>query len=272
MNPSVMTAPLPALFVPHGAPTSALAPGAAGDALRIAAETLPRPRGIVVVSAHWEAPVPTLGVAANFETIHDFWGFPAPLYDLRYPASGSPAIAEEVRQALVAGGFPVALDASRGLDHGAWIPLRQMYPGADIPVVPLSLLHGQGPAAHFAVGRALAPLTASGILILASGNLTHNLRDFQFVRQTASGSLPYVEAFSDWTWDHLAAGDGEAVIDYRSRAPEAARAHPSEEHILPLHVALGAAGPAWTAERLYRGIDSLVLAMDTYAFHPKDVQ
>mgnify|MGYP001398933212 CR=1 FL=1 len=272
MNPIVMDTTLPALFVPHGAPTFALAPGAAGAAMAAAARALPRPRAIVVVSAHWEVDVPTLGVAEELETIHDFWGFPAPLYDLRYPARGSLAAAEEVRQALRRGGYQARLDTGRGLDHGAWIPLRQMYPAGDIPVVPLSLLHGQGPAAHFALGRALAPLLAKGILVLASGNLTHNLQDYGIARLNGTGSPAYVGRFADWMWQRLAAGDSAAVIDYRQLAPEAARAHPGEDHLLPLHVALGAAGPAWTAERLYDGIDNLVLAMDAYAFHPQELQ
>lgn len=272
MNPNVMNSPLPALFVPHGAPTFALSPGAAGAAMRGAAEALPRPRGIVVVSAHWEAEMATIGIAEDFDTIHDFWGFPAPLYDLLYPASGSLELAQEVHRALEVAGFPVAFDAGRGLDHGAWIPLRQMFPAADIPVVPLSLLHRQGPDAHFALGRALAPLLARGILVLASGNLTHSLRDYQVACMNGSGTPAYVGAFAAWMWEHLAAGDSAAVVDYRARAPEAARAHPSEDHLLPLHVALGAAGPAFAAERLYSGIDDLVLAMDAYAFHPKELQ
>lgn len=272
MNPIVMAHRIPALFVSHGAPTMALDPGATGLALRAAAAALPQPRGIVVVSAHWEAELPTLGVAQDFDTIHDFLGFPAPLYDLHYPAGGSLDIAEEVHRALSAAGYPVAFDAHRGLDHGAWVPLREMFPAADIPVVPLSLMHGQGPAAHYALGQALAPLLGRDILILASGNLTHNLGDYQSATMTRAGSLAYVDAFADWMWARLESGDSQAVVDYRQAAPEAARAHPSEDHILPLHVALGAAGPAWVAERLHSGIDHLVLAMDAYAFHPKELQ
>lgn len=270
MNSQLHT--LPALFVPHGAPTFALKPGAAGDAMTRTAAALPRPRAIVVVSAHWETEVPTVGVADDLETIHDFWGFPEPLYGIRYPARGSLAIAEEVRKALRDGGFEVRLDAGRGLDHGAWIPLRQMYPEADIPVVPLSIQHGQGPEHHFRLGRALAPLLAQGILVLASGNLTHNLSDYRTAYLGGTGSPAYVAEFADWMWQHLAAGDAEAVIDYRRQAPHAFRAHPSEDHILPLHVALGAGGAGYAAERLHAGIDDLVLAMDMVAFHPKEPQ
>lgn len=134
-----MNAPLPSLFVPHGAPTFALAPGAAGAALRDEAQRLPQPRAIIMVSAHWDTAVPTVGVADRLDTIHDFWGFPEPLYEIRYPASGCREAAGEVAAALSAAGLPVQQDAERGLDHGAWIPLRLMYPHAEVPVIPLSL-------------------------------------------------------------------------------------------------------------------------------------
>ena len=270
MSTMLTTSPqsLPALFVPHGAPTFALQSGAAGSAMSKVAMALPRPRAIIVVSAHWETEIPTLGTAENLETIYDFWGFPAPLYDIRYPAHGSPSIAEEVRCLLQKSGFESRLDRTRGLDHGAWIPLRQMFPEADIPVIPLSILRGLGPEAHFRLGQALAPLLEQGILLLASGNLTHNLMDYRIASQSGSGTPAYVSEFADWMWTHLANGDHAALLNYRNLAPNAARAHPSEDHLLPLYVALGAAGAGATAERLYTGIADLVLAMDMYSFRP----
>lgn len=258
----------PALFVPHGAPTFALAPGAAGAALAQTAGRLPRPRAIVVVSAHWDTAAPTVGTACDFETIHDFWGFPAELYDLRYPAHGDLEAAEEVRRLLHRAGFDPRLDHGRGLDHGAWIPLRLMYPQADVPVVPLSIQSRLGPAHHFRLGRALAPLLHEGVLVVASGNLTHNLHDFHRASLAGSGTPDYVGELAGWMWERLAAGDSAAVVAYREQAPGAARAHPSEDHILPLHVALGAAGAEYRAERLHAGVDSFVLAMDAYAFWP----
>lgn len=264
-----MTATLPVLFVPHGAPTFALHPGAAGAALAGAAARLPRPRAIVVVSAHWDTREPTLGAAEERKTIHDFWGFPDGLYNIDYPVGGDPAVTEEVRTALLAAGFPVRLENNRGLDHGAWIPLRLMYPQADIPVIPLSLQSAQGPAHSHALGRALAGLPERGLLIVASGNLTHNLRDYQLIARSNGDSPAYVRAFADWIWNRLERHDTDALIDYRTQAPDGVRAHPSEEHLLPLHVALGAAGNDWTVERLYSGIDDYVLAMDSFAFWPK---
>ncbi len=233
-----------------------------------AASALPLPRAILVVSAHWETDVPTIGCAEHLETIHDFWGFPPALYDMRYAAQGNLAMAEEVSRLLRQDGLSPRLDKSRGLDHGSWIPLRQMFPAANIPVIPLSLQPGLGPQHHLRLGRALAPLLEQGVLLLASGNLTHNLTDFRTAAPGANGNPSYVGEFADWIWAHLAEGNSTALLNYRHLAPYAARAHPSEEHILPLFVALGAAGLSYTAERLYSGIADHVLAMDMFAFRP----
>jgi 4,5-DOPA dioxygenase extradiol len=259
-------APQPALFVPHGAPTFALRPGAAGAALAGIAGRLARPRAIVVVSAHWETSVPTVGLATRLETIHDFGGFPAELYQMRYPATGCPEAAREVAQAIAAEDLPVDFDARRGLDHGAWVPLRLMFPEADVPVVPLSIQPDRGPAHALRVGRALAPLRERGILVIASGNLTHNLRDYFVAAQTGGHTPAYVREFADWMWDRLEARDVDALLDYRRVMPSAARAHPTEEHLLPLYVALGAGGDEFTAERFHAGIDDYVLAMDAFSF------
>lgn len=266
-NPS-----LPALFVAHGAPTMVLAPGAAGAALTRAAAKLPRPRAIVVVSAHWQTERLTVGIAPQrapeFETMHDFSGFPPELYRIRYPARCDLGVAEQVRALLDDGGFETQVDDSRGLDHGAWTPLLLMYPAADIPVIAVSLQGGLGPKHHFQVGRALGALLADGVLLLASGNLTHNLGDFRLSFSDSGRTPAYVREFADWMWQHIAAGDEQALLAYRQRAPHAVRAHPTEEHLLPLYVALGAAGRACRPECLYTGVDSVVLAMDSFAFWP----
>jgi len=263
-----LTAPpaLPALFVPHGAPTFALTPGAAGHALAAFADTLPAPRAIVAVSAHWSTDEATVGSAGRPATIHDFHGFPAALDAIRYPAPGDPGLAGEIADRLAAHGIPVHADARHGLDHGAWIPLRLMYPAADIPVVTLSLQAYRGTEHHLRLGAALAGLGREGVLVVASGNLTHNLGDYRGAG--ATGAPPaYVRRFADWIWQQLEQGRSETLLRYRSLAPDAARAHPSEEHLLPLFVALGAAGDAWRAERLHSGVEDGVLAMDAFAFH-----
>lgn len=259
----------PTLFVPHGAPTFALRPGAAGAALAAAADALALPRAIVIVSPHWDTAVPTVGFADRPETIHDFWGFPEALYALRYPATGCREAAEEVVRALQAAGLPAEQDRQRGLDHGAWVPLRLMFPNADVPVIPLSIQSQAGTAHHLRLGQALAGLARRGFLLIASGNLTHNLRDYQLVQRAGGQTPAYVRAFADWVWERLAAGDTAALLDYRAQAPGGVQAHPSEEHLLPLFVALGAAGNQAAVRRFHAGIDDYVLAMDAFAFQPQ---
>ncbi len=254
------------LFVPHGAPTFALRPGAAGAALRAYAEQLPRPRAVVMVSAHWQTLQPTVGTARRLETIHDFWGFPEALYDIRYPASGCPEGAKAVMAALETAGYEVAEDNSRGLDHGAWVPLRLMYPDADVAVIPVSLPARGGPEAAYRLGLALAPLAEQGFLVLGSGSVTHNLMDYQRAWQLGGGTPPYVRGFADWLAQHMAAQDLPKVLHYRQQGPGGAQAHPSEEHLLPLFVAWGAAGPQAQSERFFAGIDDFVIAMDAFAF------
>ena len=261
-----MTPTPTALFVPHGAPTFALRPGAAGAAMTAAVSTLPLPRAIIIVSAHWDTAVPTVGLAERPETIYDFWGFPDELYSLRYPATGCREAANAVVAALTTAGLPVATDAEHGLDHGAWVPLRLMFPEADVPVIPLSLQSRGGPQQAYALGQALAPLAAKGFLVIASGNVTHNLRDYQQAARNHGQTPAYVRQFTDWLADRLAANDIPALLDYRRQAPGAVQAHPSDEHLLPLYVALGAGGKAAKAERFHAGIDDYVIAMDAYKF------
>ncbi|HUN67317.1 MAG TPA: class III extradiol ring-cleavage dioxygenase, partial [Burkholderiales bacterium] len=197
------------------------------------------------------------------ETIHDFYGFPKPLYAIQYPAPGSPALGERALALLKVAGFTAAIDGCRGLDHGAWSPLLHMYPRADVPVVQVSVQTGLGPKHHLALGRALAPLAQEGILILGSGHMTHNLRER---RGEGAAPLPYVKEFQAWVRERIVHKDFDALDDYRARSPGGARAHPTDEHFLPLFVALGAAGPDFRAELLYDGIETGSLAMDAYRF------
>jgi 4,5-DOPA dioxygenase extradiol len=256
---------LPALFVGHGAPTFTLDPGAAGAALAAAPDRWPRPRAVLSVSAHWKTSVPTLGGATRPETVHDFWGFPQPLYDLQYPAPGDPDLARRAAELLGQAGLSADIAPHRGLDHAVWIPLRLMYPGAEVPVVPMSIQSRLGPEHHLHLGQALAPLLTQGVLLVASGNLTHNLGHWH---QTGQVSLDYVADFSNWLRERLAGGDVAGLLDYRRIAPGAREAHPTEEHLLPLYAALGAAGTAFRAEPLYRGVSERILAMDSYALWP----
>ncbi|MCL7715308.1 DODA-type extradiol aromatic ring-opening family dioxygenase [Stenotrophomonas mori] len=256
---------MPSLYLSHGSPMTALQPGAVGARLAELAAALPRPRAIVVASAHWLAPAPRVSAAPVPETLHDFTGFPDALYRLHYPAPGAPALAEEVAAHLAAAGLPATLDPQRGLDHGAWVPLRYLYPRADVPVLQLSIQPRLGPVHQFALGRALAPLRARGVLVIGSGSLTHNLHEQRGYPPGAEA--PYVRPFTGWVEARLAADDLPALFDYRRQAPFAAQAHPTDEHLLPLYVAMGAVGSERLgARRIEAGIELGFLAMDLYRF------
>jgi len=243
----------------------AIEPGDAGRAWAELGRTLPRPRAVLMVSAHWETAVPMLSGNTRPETIHDFGGFPPELYRLAYPAPGAPELATRCVALLKAADVAAGVDGCRGLDHGAWVPLRWMYPDADVPVVQLSVQPGLGAAHHVQLGRALAPLTGDGVLIMGSGHATHNLRDWM-ANARRSEPLKYAKAFSDWLAAALAAHDTDTLVAWRERAPEATRAHPSDEHFLPLFVAYGAAGAAPQPERVVAGFLNGALAMDSYLF------
>jgi len=258
---------MPVLFLSHGAPTIPLEAGETGEAWRKLAAQLPRPSAILVVSAHWEAHIPTISRAIHPETIHDFSGFPAELYQLQYTAPGAPEMAQAAARALQQAEIPVQLDEARGLDHGAWIPLSLMYPQADIPVAQLSLQPDKDPAWHIALGRALRPLREQGVLIVGSGSITHNLRAL-FKHPSGAPAPEWVTEFCDWIAAKIKAGDLEALDAYRSRAPHAVQNHPTDEHLLPLFVALGAANQIDGAVHLNHVMTYGMLAMDAWLFDP----
>ena len=255
-----MTA-MPVLFVSHGSPMHALDAGAVSRAWKGVAARLPKPKAILMASAHWEADVPMFTGATKPETIHDFYGFPPPLYQIQYRAPGDPELASKARQLLKNAGIAAGIDGCRGLDHGAWSPLVHMYPEADIPVVQLSVQTALGPRHHLELGRALAPLADEGVLLFGSGHMTHNLRD----RRDAPPA-DYVLAFQDWVDQRVSNGETDLLADYRSQAPGAVRAHPTDEHFLPLFFSVGAARAGKKPERFYRDIETSALAMDAYLF------
>jgi 4,5-DOPA dioxygenase extradiol len=258
-----MMSTMPTVFVSHGAPTLAIQPGEAGAALRALTPDVPPPSAILMVSAHWETQAPVLSTATQPETIHDFGGFPEQLYRIRYPAPGAPELAQRAKALLDAGGFPTTLDPTRGLDHGAWVPLLFLYPDADVPVTQLSIQPHLSPVHHYRMGEALRQLTHEGVLIVASGSLTHNLREF---RGRPGAVEPYVRAFQQWMKTAIEANDVAALLDYRRLAPDAVRAHPTDEHLLPLFVALGAAHARENVRRITDEVTFGVIAMDTYVF------
>lgn len=253
---------LPSLFISHGSPMLALEPGASGPALARLAEQLPKPRAIVLVSAHWESRELTVANGTQPKTWHDFGGFPPALFAVQYPAPGSPTVAEQVVQCLAAAGLPATLDPHRPFDHGAWVPMSLMYPAADVPIVQVSLPSAEGPRLQHAVGKALAVLRERGILLVGSGSITHNLRELDWHSADDKAS-DWAQAFRDWMVEHLEANEEAALFDYRQRAPYAVRNHPSEEHLLPLYFAWGAGG---AFELAYQGFTLGALGMDIYRF------
>ena len=253
---------LPSLFISHGSPMLALEPGASGPALARLAAQLPRPKAIVVVSAHWESTELRVASHPHPHTWHDFGGFPAALFAVQYPAPGEPTLARQLAQRLDDAGLPAVLDPNRPFDHGAWVPLSLMYPAADIPVVQVSLPSQQGPAFQEQVGKALAVLREEGVLLIGSGSITHNLRELDWHAGPESIE-PWALAFRDWMIDKLAANDTPALHGYRQQAPFAVRNHPSDEHLLPLYFARGAGGRFGIA---HQGFTLGALGMDIYRF------
>ncbi|HEY2684838.1 MAG TPA: class III extradiol ring-cleavage dioxygenase [Steroidobacteraceae bacterium] len=253
----------PSLFVSHGAPTFALEPGLLGPALsQLGRDIRPRVTAILVVSAHWQTHGVRVMAAARPETVHDFGGFPEELYALRYPAPGAPQYAAKACALLASAGFASELDASRGLDHGAWVPLRYLAPEADLPVFQVSLPEDADPKTAFDIGKALAPLRAEGVLLMGSGSLTHNLHDV--FRGTVDRE--YAQNFTRWVESSLKKDDTDALLDYRARAPEALRAHPSDEHFLPLLTAMGARAGGDRLRILSGGVTYGVLSMDSFVW------
>ena len=264
-----MNTRMPTAFISHGSPMHAIDAGAAGEAWHALAEyintTHGKPRAILIASAHWETNIPMVTGAAMPETIHDFGGFPDALYRIQYRAAGDTALAEHIQALLKEAGICGGIDAHRGLDHGAWSPLLHMYPHADIPVVQLAIQSDRGARHHLALGRALQSLRDEGVLIIGSGHMTHNLRDF-FTQRGQTGVAAYASEFRNWIDVRIHEHRIEELADWNEQAPSALRAHPSPEHFLPLFVALGAAGDNYATHAVFSGFDGPSLAMDAYRF------
>jgi aromatic ring-opening dioxygenase catalytic subunit (LigB family) len=249
---------MPVVFVPHGGgpwPFVELGfPRDDLDALAAYLRALPaslpeRPRALLVISAHWEEAVPTVMTAARPSIFYDYYGFPPESYEIAWPAPGEPRLAARVRELLVGAGFATAADATRGFDHGTFIPLKVAYPDADVPTIQLSLERNLDPARHLAIGRALAPLRDEGVLIVGSGMSFHNLRALRDPR-----ARPASQTFDDWLAAAATAApaDRDRALEAWAQAPAARAAHPREEHLLPLMVVAGAAGDD-RGELAYRG-------------------
>lgn len=261
---------LPTLFISHGAPNLAIVDSPARRFLAGYGAGLPKPRAVVVASAHFCTEHPVVVSDAHPGMIYDFNGFDPVLKKMVYPAPGDPALAENVARRLDAAGFQVGIAPRRGYDHGTWVPLSLVFPEADVPVVQLSIQPHLDPAHHFRVGAALRGLAEDDVLVVGSGALTHNLREVfdprRGMRPLDDENEGWAERFAAWMSDRIAAADVDALLDYRRRAPEAVRSHPEDDHLLPIFVALGAAAEGTGGERIHSSGQFGTLMMDAYAW------
>ena len=254
---------LPTLFISHGAPTWAMEPGLAGPLIGTLGQSLPRPQAVLVVSAHWMTRDVLVTGSSLPPTIHDFGGFPEALYRLEYPAPGHPAFAKLTLETLRAAGWPASIDEQRGLDHGAWVPMRYLFPQADVPVFQVSMPVQLTAESAWKLGEALAPLSGQGVLIVGSGGLTHNLRELSFDGETEE---PYAREFVAWVRDAVERHDDERLKSTLAAGPNASRAHPTPEHFLPLLVAAGASDRNDSVTVLPGGMVHGALSMESYVF------
>jgi len=253
----------PTYFVSHGSPMLALDPGATGVFWRKLGAEIHKPKSVLCVSAHWNTRDPAVNAPARNPTIHDFYGFPEPLYRIRYEPPGAPELAARVKALLTAAKIPVAVDPERGLDHGAWVPLQNMFPQAEIPVAQLSVQPQRDARWHMALGAALRPLKDEGVLVLATGGAVHNLREMD----RDGGPVPaWAKNFDLWLAETLAKGDESSFLDWEKTAPEAKRAQPTPEHFLPIFVAYGAAGEHPTAQRIHQGFQLGGMSLAAFRF------
>ena len=253
----------PVLFISHGAPTFAIEPGVLGPRLQALGEQLADLKAVLVVSPHWQTRDVKVMTSVQPETVHDFGGFPSRLYTLQYPAAGQPDLAQEAARLLADAGFNVGFDERRGLDHGAWVPMMHFLPQANVPVFQVSMPVTLDTAQAVNLGKALAPLRKQGVMIIGSGSMTHNLYEF---RQSGTRPEAYAQEFAGWVREAVLANAVDSLVNYRALAPHAVRAHPTEEHFLPLLVALGAQAEDDALQVVDGGITHGVLSMESYAW------
>jgi len=253
---------MPVLYLSHGAPPLADDETWTGE-LAAWSRDLPRPTSILVVSAHWESAPLTVGATERVPLTYDFWGFEDRFYQVTYDAPGAPELAGAVSKLVARPGRPVYQDAKRGLDHGAYVPLKEMFPDADVPVLQVSM-PTLDPRELFELGRALAPLRDEGVLIVGSGFTTHNLNEAMF-GDTTGGAPQWGREFDQWAKETVESGDIDAVLDFEHSAPAARRAHPRTEHFAPLFVSLGATADVGVAA--HSAVDGFWFGMAKRSFH-----
>lgn len=257
---------LPVFFISHGAPNLILDENNNTAKYLKESEVFSKlkPKNILIVSAHWEAETLSITGSNKPELIYDFHGFQEELYEVKYPVSGDKELANKVNKLLKDNNYHSKVDEGRGLDHGVWVPLKLIFPEANIPIVQLSLKSHQSPKYHYDLGKIFRNLSDK-TLIIGSGSATHNLREIKSFNHN-SETPKWVSSFADWLEQKIAEGDIDSLLDYRKLAPYAAKNHPTEDHILPLFFALGAAGfPEKKIERIHASYNFGVLAMDIYS-------
>ncbi len=253
----------PVFFISHGAPTFAIEPGVLGSTLQTLGEQLSNVRAVLVVSPHWQTKNLAVMTTTLPKTMHDFGGFPPKMYELQYQAKGQPDIAKKAAQLLIDSGFATQFDDHRGFDHGAWVPLMHLLPKANVPVFQVSMPFDLNPQLAMKLGQTLAPLRDHGVLIVASGSMTHNLYE---LLPPDSPPVAYAQEFATWVKTKVIDNAIDSLIQHHTEAPHAERAHPTEEHFLPLLIALGTLGNSETVQFIEGGTTYGVLSMDSYVW------
>lgn len=261
----------PPLFLSHGAPNMALHDTPVRNFMAHLGADYPKPDAIVSVSAHFETDGVAVVTDPKPEMIYDFRGFEPELYEVQYPAAGHPELAEEIAQRISDQGLPVTRMDKRGFDHGTWVPLSLVWPEADIPIVQVSIDPNESPAFHHKLGLALQHLPARNIAVIGTGNITHNLQALFGKgndQELDENIKQWVEQFLSWFDSELESGKPDNVLNYRDNAPFAAENHPTDEHLLPIFVAMGAAGQGYSARKIHQSYEFDFLAMDAWEFRP----
>ncbi|MGX9460295.1 DODA-type extradiol aromatic ring-opening family dioxygenase [Shewanella sp. A14] len=254
------------LFISHGSPMMAVENTNTSRFLQKLGQQLPTPKAIVVFSAHLDVTDDVVITAgARPETIHDFYHFPDELYQIHYPAPGEPVLAKQIADAFVSAGIKVNLSPTHGWDHGVWIPLRLMYPQANIPIVQISINTRVGTAQNYQYGQLIASLKHDNILIIGSGGISHNLSEVFRQSKTPNG-VEMMNTFTNWVEEKLINNDTESMLNYLSLAPFAQFNHPTQEHFLPLIAVLGASETC-SAKKIHQDVEFELLSLDAYSFY-----
>jgi 4,5-DOPA dioxygenase extradiol len=257
---------MPILFVSHGAPTLIIEDIPARQFLMDLGARYRSARAVLCISAHWNTPKPCVNAGRMLDTIHDFYGFPPELYREQYPANGNPDLAKQVADLLKSASFSCNIDPIRGLDHGAWVPLKLMYPKADIPIVQLSIQNNLDPEFHILLGEAITGLRKFGVLIMGSGGTVHPLGNPQASIGPGALTDHWAQEFNDWLTNAVIHGERESLINYRTVAPYAKQAHPYPDHFMPLLTAFGAAGSTSQGKVLHHSWDWGDIGMGAFEF------